>query len=141
MNKREYLDNLLALLTDFQRDIFNKMYPSGVNIKQLSWAITQAENTLKNLNEQKVEMRELERLHESEINDLASRLSEKNKKLSTAEEDLLEVSLLVERLRNPISMENNKIQEDIRLLDALRAAGVDNWDGWDDAIDIMRGRS
>jgi len=30
-----------------------------------------------------------------------------------------------------------ELQNDQKLLDALRAAGVDNWDGWDEAIDIF----
>lgn len=30
----------------------------------------------------------------------------------------------------------DELVDDSRLLDALRAAGVDNWDGWDYAIEI-----
>lgn len=29
-----------------------------------------------------------------------------------------------------------ELVDDQKLLDALRAAGVDNWQGWDDAIEI-----
>ena len=32
-----------------------------------------------------------------------------------------------------------KLCEDQRFLDALKSAGVDNWDGWDHAIDIFNG--
>lgn len=33
--------------------------------------------------------------------------------------------------------EYQELLEDQRLLDALRGAGVDNWEGWDDAIDNL----
>ncbi len=33
--------------------------------------------------------------------------------------------------------EYQSLKEDARLLQCLRAAGVDNWEGWDDAIDIF----
>ena len=32
--------------------------------------------------------------------------------------------------------EYEELLKDQRILDALRAVGVDNWDGWDDAMDI-----
>lgn len=33
--------------------------------------------------------------------------------------------------------ELEELREEQRLLDALRAAGVDNWDGWDYALEIL----
>lgn len=33
--------------------------------------------------------------------------------------------------------ELSQLQEDSRFLEALRAAGVANWDGWDEAIQIL----
>lgn len=30
-----------------------------------------------------------------------------------------------------------ELKKDQRLLDALQAAGVDNWEGWDAAMDIL----
>lgn len=38
----------------------------------------------------------------------------------------------------PISVWNEMI-EDANMLDALRAAGVDNWQGWDEAMEILEG--
>jgi hypothetical protein len=32
--------------------------------------------------------------------------------------------------------EYDKLLDDSHLLSCLRAAGVDNWDGWDNAIDL-----
>lgn len=29
------------------------------------------------------------------------------------------------------------LREDVKILNALRAAGVDNWMGWDDAMDLL----
>jgi len=34
--------------------------------------------------------------------------------------------------------ENDKLREDARFLDCLRAAGVDNWNGYEHAQDIMQ---
>jgi hypothetical protein len=33
--------------------------------------------------------------------------------------------------------EYEKLKEDQRFLDALRSCGVDNWEGFDDAVDRM----
>lgn len=33
--------------------------------------------------------------------------------------------------------EYNTLVEDSNLLNALRRAGVDNWDGWDDAMELL----
>lgn len=35
--------------------------------------------------------------------------------------------------------EHEKLLEDAKLLECLRRAGVDNWEGWDDAIDFFEG--
>ena len=35
--------------------------------------------------------------------------------------------------------ELDKLKEDSNLLECLRAQGVDNWDGWDDAIEMANG--
>jgi len=35
--------------------------------------------------------------------------------------------------------EIERLEEDVETLDALRAAGVDNWEGFDFAMDIKRG--
>ena len=32
-----------------------------------------------------------------------------------------------------------ELLDDQKLLDALRAVGVDNWQGWDDALDMYHG--
>lgn len=40
-----------------------------------------------------------------------------------------------EMVEIPLSVYNDLV-DDQKLLDALRAAGVDNWQGWDDAIEI-----
>jgi hypothetical protein len=35
--------------------------------------------------------------------------------------------------------EYDKMMKDCRRLDALEGAGVDNWEGYDDAMEMMRG--
>lgn len=47
---------------------------------------------------------------------------------------------LVEELTNKIQELNKEIQamqDDVDFLEALRAAGVDNWDGYTEAQDIL----
>lgn len=43
-----------------------------------------------------------------------------------------------ETIEIPLSV-YEELVDDQKLLDALRAAGVDNWQGWDDAIEIYNG--
>lgn len=34
--------------------------------------------------------------------------------------------------------EYDQLKEDSNLLEALRQSGVDNWDGWSDALNLVR---
>jgi hypothetical protein len=42
-----------------------------------------------------------------------------------------------EELKMITRQEYNQLKEDSRIYHALRLAGVDNWDGWDYAMDIL----
>lgn len=47
------------------------------------------------------------------------------------------VMALYDGLTNFIEEEYARLKEDQALLNALRAEGVDNWEGWDSAIDRL----
>lgn len=49
--QRKTLDDLLSQLTEAHRDLFKRLYPSGVKKDQLNWAITQCQNTLTTMQE------------------------------------------------------------------------------------------
>lgn len=52
-----------------------------------------------------------------------------------AHKDEIDVSIkTIEKLE----AENKKLRERDRWLDALEAAGVDNWEGYDKALEILR---
>ncbi|URY10921.1 inihibitor of recBCD nuclease [Shigella phage ESh7] len=40
---------------------------------------------------------------------------------------------------NDVSASIEKLEKDLELLNALRACGVDNWDGYSDAIEMVYG--
>ena len=60
MNEFEklYQERLLELCTEKQKNIFKRMYPSGVKESHLKTSIPQIERTIKNLNSSREEMRE-----------------------------------------------------------------------------------
>lgn len=138
MNKRDYLNNLLALCTDKQKNLFSRMYPnSNPDNKQLNWAVTQLENTLKGLNSSKEELNAEKKAHKETIEKYESKIKNLNERLNDAEKEINMLNSKIERIGSPLV--NNS--EDLALLSALQAAGVDNWDGYDYAIDILNGNA
>ena len=134
MTQNDYLNKLLGLCTDNQKNLFNRMYPDGPSPKRLKWAITQVENTLKNLNSSKEELKYLKKEHEEKIAELTGLHSDALRKIGRLEGELKGLQELNERLSNPVSIKNSDVQERLILLDALEAGGVDNWNGYEAAI-------
>jgi len=137
MNKTDYMNSLLALCTDRQKDIFNRMYPAGPSIKQINWAIKQLENTLSNLNSKEEEFKELQRVLTDHTTKSAEIIKELTSKLAISEHENKVYEKRIERLTSQINIDNANVQERLALLDALEAGGVDNWDGYDLAIDAI----
>ena len=139
MNKQDYLNKILALCTEKQTELFNRMYPDGVSSKQISHATFQIENTLKNLNESNEELNRV--IKESDEHKLISngKVNDLINNINLIEKELVDANSHIMRLENPINIENNEVQERLNLLDALEAAGVDNWNGYGYALDYMRG--
>ena len=138
MNKRDYLEKLLSLCTEKQANLFSRMYPDGPNIKQLSWAITQLENTLKDLNYTREALNGVKKAAKSSADVFSQELKRTERKLVDTEQELKEANCLIDRLKNPINTENNEVQEKLELLEALQQGGVDNWTWYDEAIKNYR---
>lgn len=133
----EYLTNLKMLCTQKQKDLFDIMYPDGVDKKQLTWAITQLENTLKDLNSTGEEIRSLKKELHAANEDIIKIEKVKELQVEQLTKELNEANLRIEMLNNPINIDNADVQEKLDFLRALEIAGVDNWDGYDYAREVM----
>ena len=134
MNKKDYLHNLLALCTDKQKKVFTRMYPDGPKNNQVSHAIRQVENTLKNLNATNENLKTAKEEGAENAAKLQADIRSLEIKLHTSELQRKAADNLANRLKNPIATENNSVQERLNLLDALVAGGVDNWEWYEEAI-------
>lgn len=124
MTKTEYLNDLLTLCTDSQKNMYNRMYPNGVTGKQVDNAISQIKNTILGLNNKCDKLSSVS-LELSTLKIEHEQLKQVNNRLQR-DCDVLENE--VDRLSNPISTDNAYVQERLAILDALEAGGVDNWD-------------
>lgn len=134
MNKREYLDKLLSLCTSNQLDIFGRMYPFSVGDCQLDWAITQVENTLHKLNDKSEEFDNLRRTVVTLKLQHKKELERQDNTITMLRGEVIILELVAQRLKNPISVENNEVQERLLKLDALEAGGVDNWEWYGESM-------
>ena len=134
MNKKEYLDKLVGLLTGPQLGLYERMYPNGPKPEQIRRATEQVETTLFRLNRDVQQLRDKSKeLEEYRIN---AELTAES--LNRQYEDLLdELQEARERIKN-LSTTSNRAQEDINKsldkLARLEAGGVDNWNGYDYAM-------
>lgn len=139
INDQAYKDRLLALCTPSQKDLFARMYPTGVTNDQLAHAIKQIENTLCSLNCKNEEFNDLKISHHNDVVRLESAHAEVVVELRNAQKHITSLEAVNDRLSsNPDAVENNKTQERLLKLDALEAGGVDNWDSYDDAMESYR---
>lgn len=134
MNKQKYLDNLLALCTEEQTNLFNRMYPDGPPNDKVDFAIMQVENTIRQLNKKTAAQATTLSESKEQLSELTAVNSELTNQLSVLQTQYNMLALENERLSTPINVENNKTQERLLLLDALEAGGVDNWEWYDESI-------
>jgi peptidoglycan hydrolase CwlO-like protein len=138
MTQYEYMNNLLALCTDSQKELFNRMYPDGPDKKQVRWAIVQLENTLKNLDLSKEELRNVKNDLEKTLSSTYTEMRKLELEIKSLKSELHEANSRINQLENPINTENTDVQDRLCKLDALEAGGVDNWDGYDFAMEQYR---
>ena len=111
MNKSEYMTELLALCSEKQKEIFNRMYPNGPAQKQVKIAIWQISNTLRSGNKDTENLKtEIKRLKENvEHNekialDYKARITELEQQVRALESEAL-------MLKNPVNTENADIKK------------------------------
>jgi hypothetical protein len=137
MNKKEYLQDLLTLLTESQLSLFNRMYPNGCDSKQIDWAIQQIKNTILSMNKKtdllidiKKEFEEFKTNSLDDYRNLEKLLKEQDKELKEAYSD-------IEKLSSPINIQNLDVQKKLDKLYALECGGVDNWDWYGECMSTI----
>jgi len=140
IHKKDTMELLLSLCTDSQKDLFEKIYPNGPTDKQLDHAIFQCSNTLKHANDEIAQLESAKLKTETELN---TAIAERDKYMSQLNNTNKEIQILEKQLeaRNNLMSDVEKssvyTQERLARLDALEAAGVDNWDGYDYAMEML----
>jgi len=130
MNKKEYLDKLVGLLTGPQLGLYGRMYPNGPKPEQIRRATEQVEATLFGLNRSTQRLRDIE----EELN--AYRLSTEltiealNRQCDSLLDELQRAEGRIKNLSTPSNMAHGDINESLDKLARLEAGGVDNWDGY-----------
>ena len=140
MNKQEYINKLLSMLPDSYTERYNAMYPDPIKGKTLKRAIIQAERSVEILSDRYTSMSvdyhetadQITACH-TEISQLKSQLHDAHKRQTMLQNKISDLS------EDPASLVTAVASERLRLLDELEAGGVDNWVGWDDAIERMNG--
>ena len=138
MNKREYVNDLLTLCTPEQANMFNRMYPDGPNIKQIDRAIEQIKATILGLNKDVQNLRNIRKEFEAYKKETAEEISSLNRELEFTKRELSIAYDDLSKIKNPIDLNNLEVQQRLDLLDALKSAGVDNWEWYDEAISSIR---
>jgi hypothetical protein len=135
MNKREYIERLLALCPESYNDIFNRMYPDGLESKQIKWATTQVENSVKGLSRSVERNTEATEHYSQQLMDNEKLLSEYVSKIASLAADLKMSERKVEHLlTDPEAVATAEVQERLDLLEALENGGVDNWEWYSESI-------
>ena len=138
MTERDYMNRLLNLCTERQKAFFDRIYPEGPKNNQLKTAISQIERTLSNLDEQKEEISSMKK-EAAELAEKENKIkAEYRKTITQLEGELKDAKAQIDRLSNPINLENAEVQERLDLLSALEAGGVDNWEWYDESINNFR---
>ena len=138
---KDYLSKLLSLCTDKQKDRFSKMYPNGPIPKQITRAIQQIENTLSDLNIYNEENIELKKYYNEITNNLCEVISNQESSINKLEHDLHNANISILLLKTPINLNNKDISYRLSKLEALEAAGVDNWEWYEEAMNSINAQS
>jgi hypothetical protein len=134
MNNNQYMKKILALCTEEQKDIFNKMYGDGPTTKQIEWATKQIEKTLLDTNRRaQIAQNKLEesKLELFEIKGKFNILQRNNDDMTV---NLKEAQYYIKLLSTHENKQRADIEKRLEKLDKLEAAGVDNWEWYEDAM-------
>ena len=134
MNKTQYMESLIELCTEKQKDFFLRIYPDGPNPSQVKRATQQIEATLKQDNLKIEQLKGELKAHQTSAEEAHLKLKSVSKELVDCKSDKEDLQLVIDRISNPIDIENSEVQSRLSLLNALEAGGVDNWEWYDHAI-------
>jgi peptidoglycan hydrolase CwlO-like protein len=130
MTKENEILYLLECVTPDEKSFFERLYPKGISsITNKDHAIRQIKTTILNRTKQIEKLLNENKNLKSENDNLKNEVVTLNSSISSIKEKLDE-SKNITYVPTPIN------DDDQLLLDALRNAGVDNWDGYDYAIDL-----
>lgn len=124
MTKNSEIDYLLQLVSESERDLFQRLYPNG--IKDKKHAILQLRTTILRNAERRDSLREE---NKKLINDNKDKDKQINQSCIRINELLKEI---VELKYTATPIEG----DDLLLLESLQHEGVDNWDGYDYAMGL-----
>jgi septal ring factor EnvC (AmiA/AmiB activator) len=139
MNKRDYIEQLHTMLTDKQKDFLKKVFPNGVDAKQLPSAIGLIERTLRKGNTEIESLKDEIKEKENSINELISKNQVATETIKQQQEEINDLTAQVRRLSNPITEVSSEIQEKLDKLEALENGGVDNWEWYGESMSALRG--
>lgn len=135
---RKYLDQILKLCTPTQLDFFNRLYPNGLAPNQVKFAISQVEHTILSLN---IEIEALKKTNKEyeELKELTrQQQASYDRELKESKEELCEAYDTINRLSAAqVNVDNARIIRQLDKLSALEQFGVDNWCGYDDAMESL----
>lgn len=134
-----YLSRLLKLCTPEQMDMYRRMYPSNPTPSQRTRATEQVEATLLGMNRDVQQLRNIKKEFEARETEYEAALLALGEQVSGLRGELRDARYQIRLLSTPINTGNAKIQGRLDKLDALEAAGVDNWEGYDFAMAALHG--
>jgi len=127
---KEYLDKILTMLVPEQQAMFSRMYPTGPSTDQLKTAIAQVESTILSLNRRTQLLANTIVEHECLLVERADKIKELERDLETTRAELKSAEGEITILSVTSNVDQVEVQRRLALLDALEAAGVDNWEGY-----------
>ena len=139
MTKKDYLENLLNLCTAPQRELFDRMYPNGVDTTKVPWATIQVENTLKKSNFTDADAKTAREQKEDALCQLEVDRKKLNDKIARLNLEITAKDTEISRLESSVNKDDAETTRKLDWLNALECAGVDNWDGYCHAQDIYDG--
>ena len=131
------MEKLLTLFEPEHLDIWKKMYPEGPTPKQVPHATWQIENTLKGAQSRYFDKCLANRLLSDSLERAKAKEKELSRQVESLRESLKESEADVRRLSTPATKMTAEIEYKLEKLSALECAGVDNWEGYDYAMESM----
>ena len=133
MNNEKELIELLLECSSTQQEFFKRLYPNFPKKSRIDNAIMQVKRT--------IEKNKIDAYNQEKFNKIKNELNtinEQKNKLEITNENLEQElkDIKLELAEYKLTENNNNDAKRLLLLDALEAAGVDNWEWYGEAINI-----